>query len=554
MQGYKYLLTARLLVGHNCRMYDIPVLERLVGLPNGLPLLPRSLDTLLCSRLLFSDRFTNPVKGHSLSEWGAYLKFPKTAHADWSKFSTEMLDYCTNDVELGTRIYQWQLKRLAPYKQAVQLEHAVASIIVKQIQNGYTLDVPAVEKLQQVLQEEKATINDELNKVFPPIIEEMKTPAYWIGRVLVGDSRYEERKFPTKGAAQKAKAKAIVPGPNKTKSIPFNPGSGKQIAERLIAYGWKPTVLTDSGAVCTDGKVLESIDIPQAAGLKRHRLLVDREGDAQGWLNHLAPDGRVHGSVTTNGCVTGRMSHSDPNMNVPKNKSDFGKQMRACWIPRKGWVQVGCDASGLELRMLAHYMWEYDKGAYAKIILEGDVHTANQNAAGLPDREVAKTFIYAFLYGAGDGKIGKIISGGVDAGRKLKQKFTTGFPALGQLLRRIAFDVAKGRIIGLDGRAIPIRSQHAALNTLLQGAGAVLMKQALVLHYEAVVAKFGPHGGRWAYLVNVHDEWQVECEPEIAEEMGKIGVESMRLAGKKLGIRIQIDGEYKIGANWAEAH
>ena len=296
-------------------------------------------------------------------------------------------------------------------------------------------------------------------------------------------------------------------------------------------------------------------ELKEVATLIRDYLMLQkRVAQIESWIKATGEDGRVHGKVITNGAVTGRMTHSSPNMaQIPNAGSIYGPECRECWTVEDGNVLVGCDASGLELRMLAHYM--KDEG-YVRTVTEGsskdgtDVHTVNQRAAGLSTRDNAKTFIYAFLYGAGDGKIGSIVGGTAKDGARLKAKFLSQTPALAQLLGRVGKQAAKGWVPGLDGRRIWVRSEHAALNSLLQGAGAVVMKKALVLFDDKVTAN------KWQikYVANVHDEAQIECPKDIAEDVGKAFRQSIIEAGEYFKLRCPLDGEYKIGRNWRETH
>lgn len=288
--------------------------------------------------------------------------------------------------------------------------------------------------------------------------------------------------------------------------------------------------------------------------IRDYLMLQKRVAQIESWLEAVKDDGRVHGKVITNGAVTGRMTHSSPNMaQIPNAGSIYGPECRECWSVEEGNVLVGCDASGLELRMLAHYM--KDDG-YVRTVTEGsskdgtDVHTVNQRAAGLSTRDNAKTFIYAFLYGAGDGKIGSIIGGTAKDGARLKAKFLEQTPALRKLLERVSKQAAKGWVPGLDGRRIWVRSEHAALNSLLQGAGAIVMKKALVLFYDKI-KKY-----KWPVklVANVHDEFQFECPPDIAELAGLAAKMSIVEAGEYFKLRCPLDGEYKIGRNWKETH
>jgi len=263
----------------------------------------------------------------------------------------------------------------------------------------------------------------------------------------------------------------------------------------------------------------------------------------------MLKNGRIHGRVNTNGAVSGRCTHNRPNMaQVPASRAPYGKECRELFTAPKGKVLVGADASGLELRCLAHYLWRWDNGAYAKKILEGDIHTENQQAAGLETRDQAKTFIYAFLYGAGDGKIGEIVRGTNRDGRRLKDSFFERMPAIKRLVLAVEKSVKNHNLLkGLDGRWLPCRSAHSALNLLLQSAGAVIMKQALICFAEDAQQPYELHG-------NIHDEVQFSCDMEHADELGSLFCSSLDKAGEMLGFRCQLDGEYKIGNNWSETH
>jgi len=278
-------------------------------------------------------------------------------------------------------------------------------------------------------------------------------------------------------------------------------------------------------------------------------MLQKRIGQIESWIDAVQDDGRVHGRVITNGAVTGRMTHMSPNMaQVPNSGSPYGHECRELWTIDKGNKLVGIDASGLELRMLAHYM---NDDEYTNEVVSGDIHTANQTAAGLHTRNQAKTFIYAFLYGAGSAKIGSIVGGSAKEGQKLIDSFLRNTPRLKALREKVArIYSTKGWLPGLDGRKLLVRAEHSALNTLLQGAGAIVMKQALVLFKKELTKQ-----KIWyEFKANVHDEWQVECKEEDAEKVGKIGVQSIVDAGIMLKMRCPLDGEFKVGDSWKATH
>jgi DNA polymerase I len=403
------------------------------------------------------------------------------------------------------------------------LEHKVAAIIAEQERNGFKLDTVWATCLLTDIKGKMAGIYEQMQHRWPP---------------------YEVPRVSEKTGKQL-----------KPLCVTFNPGSRKQIGEKLIELGWKPKKFTETGqAMVDEGTLSEIKNIPEAAMIAEYLMLQKRVAQIESWLEAVKDDGRVHGKVITNGAVTGRMTHSSPNMaQIPNAGSIYGPECRECWSVEDGNVLVGCDASGLELRMLAHYM--KDEG-YVRTVTEGssklgtDVHTVNQMAAGLSTRDSAKTFIYAFLYGAGDAKIGSIVGGTAKDGAKLKAKFLARTPALAKLLERVSKQASRGWVPGLDGRKIWVRSEHAALNSLLQGAGAIVMKKALVLFNDKIKANKWPV----KLVANVHDEFQFECPQSIAEDAGKAARMSIIEAGQFYNLRCPLDGEYKIGQTWKHTH
>jgi len=329
----------------------------------------------------------------------------------------------------------------------------------------------------------------------------------------------------------------------------FNLGSRQQIGAYLKDFGWKPNRFTTTGQAIVDEGTLKQIQhIPQAQLIAEFLLLQKRAAQVESWIDAAAKDNRVHGSVLSTGAITGRMAHRSPNMaQVPAVYSPFGKECRSCWIVPEGYKLVGVDASQLELRMLAHYMADEE---YINEIINGDIHTVNQNLAGLKSRDQAKTFIYALIYGAGDEKIGSVVGGNREEGRRLRERFLSGNPPFKALKSRVERAATKGFLKGLDGRKIFLRHKHAALNTLLQGGGAILMKQGLVLLDELLKL----NTINYKFVANIHDEWQIEVKESQAEFAGELAVNSLIKAGEHLNLRCPMDGEYKVGGNWSETH
>jgi DNA polymerase I-like protein with 3'-5' exonuclease and polymerase domains len=510
----KYLDSCDLIIMHNGIAFDLPVLQRNWSVTMKLS---QVYDTLVASRLL------NPSLegGHSLAAWGQRLGFPKGDFSDWDGGLTpEMETYCIQDTLVTQKLYNVLINELKYNKfeqRSIDLEHKVQAIVAKQERNGFKLDEKKATILLSELTSKLANIEVSLQSIFPVRVTE----------------RVSEK----------------TGKPLKTKVEVFNPGSRKQIGERLIEKGWKPDRFTETGQPIVDEGTLEGLDIPEAKAINEYLMLQKRVAQIESWLKALGSDGRVHGKVITNGAVTGRMTHMSPNMaQVPNSGSPYGEDCRDLWIVEKGYKLVGIDAAGLELRMLAHYMKD---DAYTSEVVSGDIHTANQKAAGLETRNQAKTFIYAFLYGAGDAKIGTIVGAGAKEGQDLKARFLQNTPSLKELREKVS-RVAKntGTLPGLDGRRLQVRSDHAALNTLLQSAGAIVMKQAVVLLDESL-SKFGID---YKFVANVHDEWQIEVEESYADMVGKIGAQSIENAGKVLEMRCPLAGEYKVGNSWKETH
>ena len=509
-----YVTTSSLIVMHNGIFFDAPVLRKLWAIH-----IKRSqaVDTLVLSRLY------NPSleDGHSLAAWGQRLGFPKGDFKDFDGGLTdEMIKYCEQDTLVTKQLYLHLEKEMKDdfSEKSKELEHQVAIIIAEQERNGFKLDEKGATQLLCSLKAKLEAIKVEMESIFPPRVES--------------------------GRTHKKTGKAL---PDIV--TPFNPGSRQQIAERLQEKGWKPKKHTEKGSVIVDETTLEGIDIPEAKAIAEYLMLQKRIAQIESWLSAVESDGRVHGRVITNGAVTGRMTHHSPNMaQIPNSGAVYGPECRNLWTVEKGNRLVGIDASGLELRMLAHYM---NDDAYTSEVVSGDIHTANQKAAGLETRNQAKTFIYAFLYGAGSPKIGQIVGGGAKEGQKLIDSFLRNTPKLKALREKVSRIYSqKGWLPGLDGRKLLVRSEHSSLNTLLQGAGAIVMKQALVLLSNRLKREKIEH----KFCANVHDEWQIETKEETADLVGQYGVWAIEEAGKVLTMRCPLSGEYRTGLTWKDTH
>ena len=523
------------LIGHNIIDYDIPVLERILGTDFCSC---NVTDTLVLSRLADPQR----EGGHSLENWGQLLGCPKGEHNDWDNYSQEMVEYCKQDVLVNVKVYYALRSALSDFgSESISLEHQVQRIISKQIHNGWLLDQEGAFVLLAKLKERKFELEDSVHNTFKPLPTFVRN---------VKPKFKKDASLSVVGLKFLGEQWATVGGEFSRIDYPeFNLGSRQQIGRYLQYFGWKPKQFTEKGQAVVDESVLAKVtNIPEASMIAEYLLVQKRIAQVQSWLDAVEDDGRVHGYVNANGTVTGRMTHSSPNMaQVPSSSAEYGKECRACWIAPKGYKVVGMDASGLELRMLAHYMNDED---YTNEILNGDIHTANQFASGVDTRSQAKTFIYAFLYGAGDEKIGSIVGGTARDGRLLKEKFLSNTPSLRDLRERVSVASGRGYLYGLDGRRVAVRSEHSALNTLLQSAGAIVMKKALVLLDE--YAKLWNID--YKFIGNIHDEIQTEVREEEAEVFGRLAVSCIEAAGTYYKLNCPLAGEYQIGNNWSETH
>tara|TARA_R110002167_G_scaffold123069_2_gene301913 strand:+ start:216 stop:2054 length:1839 start_codon:yes stop_codon:yes gene_type:complete len=549
-------------VGHNLIGFDIPALAKVYPtfeLPEH-----KCFDTLVASRLIFPDRWDADSKlvikqgfpkrlsnRHSLEAWGHRLQCHKGEYTGdtniedvkerkakkWDRINEDMINYCIQDTLVTKVLYEMILGK--NYSQeALDLEHEVRFIISAQERCGVAFDTDAAAELAATLTKRKLELEGELSIAFPDMYVPNKV---WCPK----------RDNKTMGYCADARITAVT-------HTQFSASNRNHIVYWLKAkYNWIPKIMGDDGKPKMDEVILKELDYPEVA-LLREYLVVNKRLAAvanapQAWLRHVTK-GRMHGSVITNGAVTGRATHSKPNLGqVPAVYSAYGKECRALFTASSGRRLVGADQSGVEGRCLAHFMALWDDGEYCRVVLDGDIHTTNQEAAGLATRDNAKTFFYAFIYGAGNEKIGSIVGKDAKEGRRLRKKFLTGLPALKKLIDAVKDKAQqKGYLVGLDKRRIPIRNAHSALNTLLQSAGALLAKKSMVIMREKIIAK-GWEQRAQQVLWN-HDEHQWDCEEAIADEVGKMQVEAYQEAGKYFNFRIPIDGEYKVGMNWADTH
>jgi DNA polymerase-1 len=547
-KGLKLLSEADELIGHNIMGYDLPALKKLYGFEfKG-----KVTDTLVMTRLIFADIKERDFKrwragafdpkligSHSLKAWGRRLgedkgDFGETT--DWSEFTQEMLDYCVQDTKVNVVLLE-KLEERNYSTDAIELEHEIHRICLEQEWFGFPFDVKAAVKLYAQLTQRATEIHDQLSERFT---------GWWENK---GEF------VPKRTAGQYFGGCPLT----KIKWTDFNPNSREHIAKKLMELGWEPDEFTETQQPKIDETVLKRMSIPEAALINEYLMINKRIGQLaegkQAWLK-LEKDGYIHGRVNTMGTVTSRCTHSNPNTaQIPSVRAPYGRECRELFYAPKGYTLLGMDMSGLELRCLAHFTAIWDKGSYAKEILSGDIHTANQKAAGLATRDQAKTFIYGFLYGSGDAKTGEIIGKGAKEGAKIKAKFLKRLPAIKNLRDAVAKKVKEnGYLTGIDGRHFPVRSDHAAVNVLLQGTGAILCKRWVVEWHKLLTEAGYTHGDEFIQAAFVHDEVQMLVKDEYVEDFAQMGINAIKRTGQRYKFRIELDGEYNTGRNWAETH
>lgn len=586
----KYGTSGYNIVGHNICKFDIPALKKLKGERFAFDVRDVCIDTLVLARLIYSNikdtdvglmrsgKLPKALYGsHSLKAYGYRMGELKGTYGEqedaWDKFTPEMYDYNKQDVVVTLKLFNKLMSKGYPLK-AIQLEHDIAWVMAKQERNGFVFDKDAAVKLY-------ADLSAKRQEIYDSLVSEVGS---WT--VYKGDKVYK-RDNAKKGI------KAGVPYPQ-YEEVTFNPNSRAHIAKVLMDRGWDPPEVTPTGAPKVDEETLKTaMDIPSTPKILEYLLINKRiaqlaEGD-NAWLKLMKEDEdgyyRIHGSVNPNGAVTGRATHAYPNVaQVPAGRSPYGKECRSLFTVPKGWFEAGIDASGLELRCFGSFLYPFDKGAYIKEILEGDIHTHNQKMAGLPTRDQAKTMIYCMLYGGGDGKLGAVINGTAKDGKALKERFFKAVPAYKKLCSSVDKALVESSewigntqkvkwrkrvhpdnsnlsiahsILGLDRRIVYVRSPHSALNTILQSAGALICKKWVCLVEENMRKAGYKHGwdGDFAMMAWVHDEVQVACRTkEIAEDCVRIAQESMRQTQEFFKFNCQLDTEGKIGDNWYSCH
>jgi DNA polymerase I len=558
--GLEHLATADVLIGQNILFYDIPVIRKLY--PFYTFAAARIIDTLITTRLIWpkeklydmdTEQYTQvPPKlrgSASLKAWGYRLSDYKINFKDFKEYSEEMLAYCIQDVNVTTQLFRHTQKQTCS-EAALKLEHDFALAIEKQIRSGFPFDVDACLDLVDDLRTKQATLEASLKELFPP----KKIETVFVPKVNNAGRGYVKGQPFTKVMHEE-----------------FNPGSRQQIVDRLqTKYGWVPEKSTEKGNPSIDDDVLSALPYPEAKPLAEYMLIKKRLGQiADGnnaWLKLVNDEtGCMHGDVVTNGCITGRCAHRNPNMGqVPAGYSEYGKECRGLFHAPDGWTLIGVDAKALELRCLAGYLAYWDGGEYARVVTDEsiDIHTYNQEMFGVATRDIAKRLLYGLLYGCGALKAGTIVDPNEknelilrELGSTAINSFMQGIPALKELKNRIAHNIAKREyLIGLDGRPLFCRSDFKGLNVLLQSSGALIMKQVVIELHNKMYDLGYIYGHDWQQNAMIHDEVQVSCPPAMVDTLTSVALEAFPASQQFFDFQCSIHGDAHVGYSWDQTH
>lgn len=576
------LSTIDCIIGHHFIGYDHVHLSRLV---RGYRFNSRNIiDTLVVSKLLHYRR----PKGHSLDVLGRWAGVEKLVYlGDFLTYEPEMEAYLRGDLRTNLAVYN----KFKPYieadwlQEAMRLEHDMAIVCQQMKENGFYFNIIEAKKLEAVLSKKKEKLDRFIAHDFPikfKPIKQVKVKETKDGNVHKGNLR-------TILAAPHVSIDSFDVGAEFTliENAPFNPGSPKQVVERLNEFGWKPIEKTKGHIAATRKKDYKKLaeyaktgwkinetnlsTLPDTAPPAAHKLrdwliVAARLRTLTEWFGAYNSDThRIHGNFNPIGTWTHRMSHDHPNMgNTPGDKAKYGKELRALYCAAPGKVLVGTDAEGIQLRVLAHYM---NDDAFTKALVEGDkkmgtdAHSLNAKALGFSPtdiafdhdtgRDVAKTYIYAWILYAGLNKQAEILRSSQKVAKAREKSFISQFPGLKKVKEELVPKLFRqGWFEAIDGRKIVAPSEHKVLAGLLQSGEKIIMARARLIWGKKLKEMRIPF---W-HVNLVHDEFQTETFPEFMHIVGDVQCEAIQQAGEYYDLRCPHAGEYSIGRNWTETH
>ena len=607
-EAIKWYQSADKIVGHNFIQFDAPQLNKLMG---GRIIDPyKIIDTLVVSRTVNYD--IAPVKGsrgpHSLDAWGKRLGVFKGNFHAFDQFSEEMVEYWLGDLDTTEALYNYLKKYIfdPDWRKSMRAEHDLQIELVRTKYYGFAFDVPKAEFLLNSVQVQMKKLEEQFMIDFPPKLTEVNRIKYRLKKD--GEPMASVLKAKEKYAVTQRDGEELIC----FDWIDFKPGSPRVRIDALWEAGWKPVDKTKThikfsrlnvgdpwgetvpsmskefyaekqkdlehyGWTCSEdnlGTLPE--DAPEGAkALAKWLTLEGRRSSLVEWLGQVGSDNRIHGTINNIGAWTGRCAHKAPNTaNIPSAfhgeaktaveevKKQYDSHLRSCWTTPSGSYLVGTDADGIQLRVLADYLWRhFDADQYAKAIMEGkkenetDIHNVNKRALGLnhATRDMAKTFIYAWLLGAGVEKTAQILKVSKTQAIVAREDFVKSIDGLKELKTKLIPQVWDQRYFtGYDDRKVIVPSEHKALAGMLQSAESILMKHTLLRWTaEARKAKIN-----FKLVGFIHDEYQTEVigTEEEATELGKLQAKCMMEVGEELGFKIPTPGSFDVGKNWLDTH
>ena len=607
-EAIKWYEAADLIVGHNFLQFDAVQLNRLLKPKLINP--KKIIDTLLVSRLMDYDmQIPKGAKSaHSLQAWGIRLGEYKGDFHDFSQYSEKMVEYWYQDIQTSTSLYEhlsdiiWS----PDWSKSLRAEHDLQTELVRTKFYGFEFDANKAEFLLNSIKVQMKQLEEQFQIDFPPKMTLTNTLKYRLKQD--GEEMVSVKKAKEKYALTQVDGDDLLC----FNWIDFKPGSPKDRIDALWGAGWKPVDKTKTyqkfdrlsvgdpygtsipsmseefysdkkkhleyygWTVSEDNLSTLSEDAPDGAkALAKWLTLEGRRSSLVEWLGQVGEDGRIHGTINSIGAWTGRCAHKAPNTaNIPsvfhgepktaveEVKKQYDSHLRSCWTTPSGSYLVGTDADGIQLRVLADYLWRYfDADQYAQAIMEGkkenetDIHNVNKKALGLSHatRDMAKTFIYAWLLGAGVAKTAQILKVNQRQASEARENFVKSIDGLAQLKNKLVPTVGEqGFFTGYDGRKVVVPSTHKALAGMLQSAESILMKHTL-LRWTSEARK---QGINFKLVGFIHDEYQTEVigTKEEAEQLGKLQADCMLEVGQELGFKIPTPGSYDVGKNWLDTH
>ena len=579
-----HLAKSSLVAGHNILGFDAPTLSRLCGIEIECPVL----DTLVLSRLINFG-----VKGgHSLEAWGERLGIRKegTGITDWSRWTPEMESRCLSDVKINFEIVKryHRIWSSSDWQSSLKSEHFVARMCKVMHDTGFPFDRKEAVSLRETLASRVADIDRAFESDFPPravAIREITPRRTKSGTLDLSDFRW----FGSRDLS------SFDGGPfTRFEYVPFNPGSPRQVVERLNEVGWKPTEKTDGHVNALKDKSTPKEKLeeyrkfgwkineanlqtvpdtapPSAKRLAERIVLASRLSDLDEWLDAVGSDGSIHGSFQSIGAWTERVSHQKPNTaNIPQSKpsdkdTPFQKEiqilngkMRSLFRAREGWRLIGTDADGIQMRIFAHLCKDerlIDALVNGSKENKTDIHSLNQSLLGsvCGSRDVAKTFIYAFLLGAGAARVAEILGCSFSEAKASVAQFVEGLPGLSRVKKfRIPQEAKNGYFVGLDGRKVICDSEHLMLSGHLQNGEKVIMSHAMEKWVTVLTKEKVP------FLLHnwVHDEWQTGCpdDDDICAYIQQVQLQALLDTGVELGLCLPTPGSSDWGYTWKDTH